>query len=91
VKVNERFPFQISLSWKACSDAPDSESESTIVFPKGNSIPGSEVLTFVRTRTFSIDVQCHDLDETPTKISTYTVSQFSCLSFLQYFSLLAFL
>lgn len=79
-QVNESFPFSVSLSWKSSgSDAPDSESDnkqSTLVFPKGNPIPSSKVLTFFRTGTFSIDVQCHDLSETPTKISTYTIGPF---------------
>lgn len=79
-QVNESFPFSVSLSWKySGSDAPDSESDnkqSTIVFPKGNPIPSSKVLTFFRTGTFSVDVQCHDLSETPTKISTYTIGPF---------------
>ncbi|KAL5056915.1 hypothetical protein RYX36_028519 [Vicia faba] len=81
-QVNESFPFSISLSWKGSgSDAHDSapdNKQSTLVFPKGNSIPSVKVLTFFRTETFSVDVQCHDQSDlqTPTKISTYTIGPF---------------
>jgi len=82
VKVNESFPFSISLSWKgASSDAqesgPDSK-QSTLVFPKGNPIPSVKALTIYRQGTFSIDVQYDDVSglQTPAKISTYTVSCF---------------
>jgi len=80
VKVNESFPFSISLSWKgSSSDAqesgPDSK-QSTLVFPKGNPIPSFKALTIYRQGTFSIDVQYDDVSglQTPAKISTYTVS-----------------
>lgn len=82
MKVNESFPFSISLSWKGSgSDAQDSSpdnKQSTLVFPKGNIIPSVKVLTFYRAGTFSVDVQCHDQSDLQTlsKISTYTVSQF---------------
>ncbi|KAI5418280.1 hypothetical protein KIW84_042784 [Lathyrus oleraceus] len=43
--------------------APDNK-QSTLVFPKGNSIPSAKVLTFFRTETFSVDVRCHDQSDT---------------------------
>ncbi|KAI5433856.1 hypothetical protein KIW84_020915 [Lathyrus oleraceus] len=49
------------------SDAHDSASDnkqSTLVFPKGNSILSAKVLTFFRIGTFSIDVRCHDQSDT---------------------------
>ncbi|KAI5382568.1 hypothetical protein KIW84_070127 [Lathyrus oleraceus] len=47
----------------AHDSAPDNK-QSTLVFPKGNSIPSAKVLTFFRTKTFSVDVQCHDQSDT---------------------------
>ena len=80
VKVNEWFPFSISLSWKG--SAPDAQNggtenqQSTIVFPKGNVIPSIKALTFYRQGTFTVDVQYADTSElqVPPKISAYTVS-----------------
>ncbi|KAE9616148.1 hypothetical protein Lal_00017243 [Lupinus albus] len=85
-QVNESFPFSISLSWKgSASDAQDSGPDSqlsTVVFPKGNSIPSIKALTFYRSGTFSVDVQYGgDVSglQTPTKISTYTIGPFQSL------------
>ncbi|CAH2036585.1 unnamed protein product [Thlaspi arvense] len=81
-QVHESFPFSISLAWKgAASDAQNGGAEnqqSTIVFPKGNSIPSVKALTFFRSGTFSVDVQYSDVTElqAPPKISTYTIGPF---------------
>lgn len=80
MKVNESFPFSISLSWKG--SAPEAQNEtvdnqqSTVVFPKGNPIPSVKALTFYRSGTFTVDVQYADVSElqAPAKISSYTVS-----------------
>jgi heat shock protein 4 len=81
VKVNESFPFSISLAWKGSGlDAQDSVPDNqlnSLVFPKGNPIPSIKAPTFYRSGTFSIDVQYSDVSgqQTLAKISTYTVSQ----------------
>ncbi|KAF8080034.1 hypothetical protein N665_0980s0018 [Sinapis alba] len=81
-QVHESFPFSISLAWKgAASDAQNGGAEnqqSTVVFPKGNSIPSVKALTFYRSGTFSVDVQYSDASElqAPPKISTYTIGPF---------------
>lgn len=92
VKVNESLPFSISLAWKgtgpdAQENAPQNQ-QSSLVFPKGNPIPSIKALTFYRSGTFSIDVHYGDVSElqTPTKISTYTVSQCPAFFFLCYIS-----
>ncbi|XP_047310154.1 heat shock 70 kDa protein 14-like [Impatiens glandulifera] len=81
-QVNESFPFPIALSWKgavvdAQSEGADKD-QSTIVFPKGNPIPSVKILTFYRSRTFTVDVQYADVSElkAPAKISTYTIGPF---------------
>ncbi|KAL8113861.1 hypothetical protein AgCh_020955 [Apium graveolens] len=81
-QVNESFPFSIALSWKgAAQDAQSGTAEnqqSTIVFPKGNSVPSVKALTFYRSGTFVVDVQYVDVSElqAPAKISTYTIGPF---------------
>lgn len=88
LKVNECFPFPIALSWKG--SAPDAQNggaenqQSTVVFPKGNSLPSVKALTFYRFGTFSVDVQYADTSElqAPAKISTYTVCCQSILNFV---------
>lgn len=88
VKVNESFPFSISLAWKGSGpDAQDSgtnNQQSSLVFPKGNPIPSIKALTFYRSGTFSIDAQYSDVSglQTPARISTYTVSQLTSFLFL---------
>ncbi|KAK6914910.1 Heat shock protein 70 family [Dillenia turbinata] len=83
-QVNENFPFSIALSWKGL--APDAQSgaadnqQSTIVFPKGNTIPSIKALTFYRSGTFTIDVVYADPSELQAtvlaKIGTYTIGPF---------------
>ncbi|XP_057454256.1 heat shock 70 kDa protein 15-like isoform X2 [Lotus japonicus] len=81
-QVNESLPFSISLSWKGSSpDAQDSgpnNQQSSVVFPKGNPIPSVKALTFYRSGTFSVDVQCGDVSglQSPARISTYTIGPF---------------
>ncbi|KAK1376022.1 Heat shock 70 kDa protein 14 [Heracleum sosnowskyi] len=81
-QVNESFPFTIALSWKgAAQDAQNGTADnqqSTIVFPKGNSIPSVKALTFYRSGTFAVDVHYADVSElqAPAKISTYTIGPF---------------
>ena len=77
LKVNESFPFPISLSWKG--SAPDAQNggaeQQQLVFPKGNPIPSVKAVTFHKTSNFSVDVQYSDISDlqVPAKISTYTV------------------
>ncbi|XP_072959958.1 heat shock 70 kDa protein 15-like [Typha angustifolia] len=81
-KVHESFPFPIALSWKG--SAPDTESgatehqQSTVVFPKGNTIPSIKALTFYRSNTFTVDIAYADIGDLqiPAKISTYTIGPF---------------
>ncbi|VFQ92904.1 unnamed protein product [Cuscuta campestris] len=84
-QVNESFPFSISMSWKG--PAPDAltgaeNQQSTLVFPKGNPIPSAKALTFIRTSTFSVDVQYADVTEVlaPPKISSYTIGPFQAVN-----------
>ncbi|KAH7443289.1 hypothetical protein KP509_02G028700 [Ceratopteris richardii] len=84
-EVQDAFPFSISLAWKG--SAPESEEGETtealttsVVFPKGNSVPSTKMLTFYRATTFSIDVLYTDLEDlppgTPQKLNTFTIGPF---------------
>lgn len=81
-QVTESFPFSIALSWKG--SAPDSQNgsvdqqQTTVVFPKGNILPSTKNLTFLRSSTFTVDVVYADAGglNVPAKISTYTVGPF---------------
>ncbi|GMH15960.1 hypothetical protein Nepgr_017801 [Nepenthes gracilis] len=81
-QVNESFPFSIALSWKGPAQETQSDvsesQQSTIVFPKGNSIPSVKALTFYRSGTFAVDILYADVSEVqaPAKISTYTIGPF---------------
>ncbi|KAK6153671.1 hypothetical protein DH2020_013310 [Rehmannia glutinosa] len=81
-QVTENFPFPIALSWKVpASDTQNGavdNQQSTVVFPKGNSIPSVKALTFYRSGTFTLDVQYADVSElqAPAKISSYTIGPF---------------
>lgn len=85
-EVQDAFPFSISLAWKG--SAPESEgggapteAQSSIdVFPKGNSVPSTKMLTFYRSGTFTVDVLYTDMHDLPfgthQKLSTFTIGPF---------------
>ncbi|PKI47836.1 hypothetical protein CRG98_031797 [Punica granatum] len=83
-QVHESFPFSISLSWKGASSEVQNgaaeNQQSTVVFPKGNSIPSVKALTFFRSGTFTVDVQYTDDSEFQgaAKISTAMIGPFQC-------------
>ena len=84
LQVQDAFPFSVCLAWKG--SAPESEEGGTpsetahtsVVFPKGNPVPSTKMLTFFRAGTFNIDVLYGDMQDlplgTPQKINTFTVS-----------------
>ncbi|GMH14258.1 hypothetical protein Nepgr_016099 [Nepenthes gracilis] len=79
-KVNEIFPFSIALLWKG--SAPETQNganesqQSTIVFPKEDSVPGVMALTFYRSGTLALDMKYADTSELQAlaKISTYVAN-----------------
>ncbi|KAI5073778.1 hypothetical protein GOP47_0011791 [Adiantum capillus-veneris] len=84
-EVQDAFPFSISLAWKG--SAPESEEgattetqSSSVVFPKGNSVPSTKMLTFYRANTFTIDVLYTDMHDLPPgtsqKLNTFTIGPF---------------
>lgn len=85
-EVQDAFPFSIALAWKGSAPeteeggAPAEVTSSNIVFPKGNSVPSTKMLTFFRSSTFTIDVLYADLNDLPPgthqKINTFTIGPF---------------
>eukprot|EP01018_Ginkgo_biloba_P010427 Gb_20168 [translate_table: standard] len=83
-QVQDSFPFSIALSWKGPASESDEGSIATqsnsILFPRGNPIPSTKVLTFYRAGTFSIDALYADTKDLPlgtsSKISTFTIGPF---------------
>lgn len=75
-EVNDGFPFSIALSCKP--DSENTESEQTIVFPKGSPVPSAKTVTFYRSNTFAVDVVSVDADDLQMakKISSYTIGPF---------------
>lgn len=85
-EVQDAFPFSIALSWKGSAPeseeggAPAAAQSTSIVFPKGNPVPSTKMLTFYRSGTFTIDAMYADVQDlppgTPHKISTFTIGPF---------------
>lgn len=85
-EVQDAYPFNICLAWKGAAPVSDEggiyaeASCNSIVFPKGNAVPSTKMLTFYRSGTFHIDALYGDLHDlppgTPQKINTFTIGPF---------------
>ncbi|KAH7445992.1 hypothetical protein KP509_01G031600 [Ceratopteris richardii] len=85
-EVQDAFPFNVCLAWKGA--APECEegetavdnSLSSIVFPKGNAIPSTKMLTFYRSGSFLLDVMYADTHDLPPgtsqKLSNFAIGPF---------------
>ncbi|KAJ1691207.1 hypothetical protein LUZ63_015362 [Rhynchospora breviuscula] len=76
-QIQESFPFSINLTCKEI--VPDAENSGTeseqclILFPKGNVIPSTKVVTLSKSGTFTLDAV---YAEGSTKLCTYTIGPF---------------
>ncbi|KAJ4808696.1 hypothetical protein LUZ62_021262 [Rhynchospora pubera] len=76
-QIQESFPFSINLTCKEI--VPDAENSGTeseqclILFPKGNAIPSTKVVTLSKSGTFTLDAV---YAEGSTKLCTYTIGPF---------------
>ncbi|WOK93910.1 heat shock 70 kDa protein 14-like [Canna indica] len=81
-QVHESFPFTIALSWKGSGSESQNGGtdniQTSVVFPKGNSLPSVKAITIFRSNTFTIDAVYTDGNDAqvPLKISTYTIGPF---------------
>jgi len=51
--IHDIQPYPIKVEWERAPEDPDEDTE-LVVFPKGNSIPSTKVLTFYRNKPFEI-------------------------------------
>ncbi|KAJ4782269.1 hypothetical protein LUZ62_066526 [Rhynchospora pubera] len=76
-QIQESFPFSINLTCKEI--VPGAENSGTeseqclILFPKGNAIPSTKVVTLSKSGTFTLDAV---YAEGSTKLCTYTIGPF---------------
>ncbi|KAK9677123.1 hypothetical protein RND81_11G123000 [Saponaria officinalis] len=79
-QVNESFPFSISMSWKnpAAGAHNGATEQSTVVIPKGTTIPCLKAVTIMRTGTLAVDLHYTEVSElqAPSQISNYTIGPF---------------
>lgn len=85
-EVQDAFPFSICLAWKGSAPEPEEggttgeASCSSVVFPKGNPVPSTKMLTFYRSGTFLVDALYADMQDLPPgipqKINTFTIGPF---------------
>jgi len=85
-QVEDSFPFSIALNWKGhaptlkANEGTVAMQSNNVIFPKGNSIPSSKMLTFHRESTFSLDAVYADMKDLPPgtspKISSFTIGPF---------------
>lgn len=56
-EVEDRFCHAVNFAWKAAEEGPESDRTNSLVFPHGNAIPSSKMLTFFRTGMFPLDAE----------------------------------
>jgi heat shock protein 4 len=52
-QIHDIQPYPIKVQWEKAPEDPDEDTE-LVVFPKGNGIPSTKVLTFYRNKSFDI-------------------------------------
>lgn len=63
-------PFSIKVQWERHPEDPEEDTE-LVVFPHGNTVPSTKVLTFYRKETFDIEAQYKDSSELPGTINPW--------------------
>ncbi|PCH35950.1 heat shock protein 70 [Wolfiporia cocos MD-104 SS10] len=71
-------PYSIKVQWERQPDDTDDDTE-LVVFPKGNSIPSTKVLTFYRKQAFDIQAQYADPAALPGGINPW-IARFTAKS-----------
>lgn len=70
--------YPIKVEWEKSPEDPDEDTE-LVVFPKGNSIPSTKVLTFYRNKPFEIQASYADPSTLPGGINPW-ISKFTAKS-----------
>ena len=63
-------PYPIKVNWERQPEDPDEDTE-LVVFPKGNVVPSTKVLTFYRKGTFDLETQYADPSVLPGAINPW--------------------
>eukprot|EP00898_Chlorokybus_atmophyticus_P007497 jgi/Chlat1/7749/Chrsp66S07221 len=78
-EVIDVYPYSVSFTWTNSGDAGNALS-TTVVFPKGNPIPSTKMLTFYRNDPFTIEAHYTDPKELPegvtARIGTFHIGPF---------------
>ncbi|EPQ56878.1 heat shock protein 70 [Gloeophyllum trabeum ATCC 11539] len=71
-------PYSIKVQWEKLPEDTDEDTE-LVVFPKGNVVPSTKVLTYYRKSAFDLEVAYADLSELPGGVTPW-ISKFSAKS-----------
>ncbi|KII92197.1 hypothetical protein PLICRDRAFT_36989 [Plicaturopsis crispa FD-325 SS-3] len=63
-------PYPIKVQWDASQTDPDDDTE-LVVFPRGNGIPSTKVLTFYRKEPFDLEARYAETDRLPGSINPW--------------------
>lgn len=85
-EVQDVLPFSISLAWEGSGPDPEGgvpptgDQSCSIIFPEGNPIPSTKMLTFYRSGTFTLGAVYTDMHNLPLgthqKINAFTIGPF---------------
>ncbi|KAG8214149.1 heat shock protein 70 family [Butyriboletus roseoflavus] len=76
--IRDITPYPIRVSWDRSETDPDEDTE-LIVFPRGNGIPSTKVLTFYRKGPFDIEASYAEPQDLPGRIHSW-IARFSAKS-----------
>ncbi|KAN0091424.1 Heat shock protein 70 family [Tylopilus felleus] len=76
--VRDITPYPIKVSWERSEAEPDEDTE-LVVFPRGNAIPSTKVLTFYRKGSFDIEASYAEPQGLPGHINPW-IARFSAKS-----------
>ncbi|KAK7692144.1 hypothetical protein QCA50_003763 [Cerrena zonata] len=68
--MHDLSPYPVKVNWERQADDPDDDTE-LVVFPKGNVVPSTKVLTFYRKGTFDLETQYADPSVLPGAINPW--------------------
>lgn len=73
--VHDIVSYPIEFTWEKSQEIPDEDTNLT-VFPKGNAVPSTKILTFYRKEPFDLEARYAEPEKLPGKISPW-IGKFS--------------
>ena len=73
--VHDIVSYPIEFTWEKSQEIPDEDTNLT-VFPKGNAVPSTKILTFYRKEPFDLEAKYAEPDKLPGKITPW-IGKFS--------------